>query len=136
MGQLWVFDVDGCLIDSLTGNSLRPGTAELLEHLQSSGATIVLWSAGGAEYAEGRAASHDIARYVHQFHAKDERDLDGRYIAHFVDHAGAVFVDDRPEDMPLGADVIAVSPYIGPNPHDHGLERAAIRVALTPRRIA
>ena len=33
----------------------------------------------------------------------------------------AVFVDDRPEDMPVGAAVIAVSPYLAHNPHDTGL---------------
>ena len=27
----WVFDVDGCLVDSLTGTSLRPGARELLD---------------------------------------------------------------------------------------------------------
>ncbi|HEY2811937.1 MAG TPA: HAD family hydrolase [Acidimicrobiales bacterium] len=136
MRELWVFDVDGCLIDSLTGNSLRPGTVALLEQLHSSGATIVLWSAGGAEYAEARATSHGIARYVHQFEAKQDRDPYGRYIPHFVNDTDAVFVDDRPEDMPLDADVITVSPYIGPNPHDRGLERAAARVTLRLRRTA
>src|SRR5581483_7077971 len=32
---VWVFDVDGCIVDSLTGTSLRPGARELLEHLRT-----------------------------------------------------------------------------------------------------
>ena len=136
MPETWVFDVDGCLIDSLTGKSLRPGAADLLEQLHASGRTIVLWSAGGAEYAEARATNHDIAKYVHSFHDKDERDLDGRYIPRFLSDSSAVFVDDRPEDMPLDADVIAVSPYIGPNPHDRGLGRAVAGDAVRARRTA
>jgi phosphoglycolate phosphatase-like HAD superfamily hydrolase len=132
--ETWVLDVDGCLIDSLTGMSLRPGAADLLEQLHSSGHMIVLWSAGGADYAEARATSHGIAEYVHRFHAKEARDLDGRYIPHFVDEDEVVvFVDDRPEDMPVGAAVITVSPYIGPNPHDRGLARAADHAALRSR---
>jgi len=26
---MWVFDIDGCLVDLLTGRSLRPGAREL-----------------------------------------------------------------------------------------------------------
>ena len=29
-GLVWAFDVDGCLVDSLTGTSLRPGALEVL----------------------------------------------------------------------------------------------------------
>ena len=32
----WVFDVDGCLVDSLTGTSLRPGARELLARLRAA----------------------------------------------------------------------------------------------------
>ena len=51
MGDVWVFDLDGCIVDSLTGSSLRPGTLELLARLRGSGATMVsgsltLYSAG------------------------------------------------------------------------------------------
>src|SRR5438552_6923083 len=129
MTQVWVFDLDGCLIDSLTGSSLRPGTAELLDDLRRAGHRVVLWSAGGAEYARRRAELHDIAARFDAFHAKSWRDPQGRYRTdHFLpDHHGVVFVHDRPEDMPEGADVIAVSPYVGGNAHDRGLATARTR---------
>jgi phosphoglycolate phosphatase-like HAD superfamily hydrolase len=126
----WVFDVDGCLVDSLSGRSLRPGAADLLAHLRAAGHTIVLWSAGGAEYARERAVEHAIADLCDAFHGKERRDGAGRYRCDaFVRAlAGAVFVDDRPEDMPVGADVIAVSPYLSHNVHDRGLDVVLARV--------
>jgi hypothetical protein len=39
-----------------------------------------------------------------------------------------VFVDDRPEDMPTGAEVVAVFPYLADNPHDRAL--AGVLAAL------
>ena len=45
-------------------------------------------------------------------------------------HDTAVFLDDRPEDMPGGADVIAISPYLVDNCHDRGLAIAARRAGL------
>jgi hypothetical protein len=121
-----VFDVDGTLVDSLTGTSLRPGALALLERLKSDGAAVLLWSAGGADYARQRAASVGIDHLVDHYHDKDGRDSDGRYsTAHVLaDLDCVVFVDDRPDDMPLGAAVIAVSPYLAPNPRDRGLDRA------------
>ncbi len=124
-----MFDVDGTLVDSLTGTSLRPGALALLERLKSAGATVLLWSAGGADYARQRAATAGIDHLVDSYHDKDGRDADGRYsTAHVLAEIdGVVFVDDRPDDMPLGADVIAVSPYLAPNPRDRGLDRALAR---------
>jgi len=125
----WVFDVDGCLIDSLTGTSLRPGAAPLLEALREQGHAVVLWSAGGAEYARDRASEHGIDLLVDAFHSKSSRDGDGRYVtAAFLDRLdAAIFVDDRPEDLPIGATIVAVSPYLSHDRHDRGLERAAAR---------
>jgi hypothetical protein len=120
----WLFDVDGTLIDSLSGTTLRPGAAELLERVRATGATVILWSAGGAEYARARAASLGIEHLVDEFHDKDGRDADGRYLLPpTVALAGATFVDDRPEDMPIGATVVAVSPYLSGNTHDRALAR-------------
>lgn len=132
---MWVFDVDGCLIDSLTGTSLRPGTLELLIHLRDGGARLVLWSAGGREYARRCAETHGVGHLFDLFAAKAERDPLGRYRAdHVVDGAiQAVFVDDRPEDMPVGATVVAVSPYIAPHPHDRGLAPVRRAAGLTDR---
>lgn len=126
-----MFDVDGCLIDSLSGSSLRPGAPELLRHLRQRGCTVLLWSAGGADYAELRMRPHGMDRLFHGFHDKDERDVDGRYIPTFLDDPRlAVFVDDRPEDMPIGAEVVTVSPYLSDTPWDRGLAPAAARAGL------
>ncbi|MET0908328.1 MAG: hypothetical protein ABWZ99_02575 [Ilumatobacteraceae bacterium] len=125
----WVFDVDGTLVDSLTGTSLRPGALRLLERIRASNATVLLWSAGGADYARQRAVAAGIDHLVDGYHPKEGRDADGRYSTAHVLAAldGVVFVDDRPGDMPVGADVVAVSPYLAPNPHDHGLAAAVAR---------
>jgi long-chain acyl-CoA synthetase len=131
---VWVFDVDGCIIDSLTGTSLRPGARELLQHLRAEpGSRVVVWSAGGDDYARRRARALDIEHLADAFHNKEHRDDDGRYRTdHFLpDPSDAVFVDDRPEDLPVGARVIAVSPYLAANPHDRGLDPAARFAGLT-----
>jgi long-chain acyl-CoA synthetase len=130
--RTWVFDVDGCLIDSLTGTSLRPGAASVLDHLRGGGHRLLLWSAGGAEYALRRAAAQAIEHLFHGFHDKASRDGAGRYEVHAlgVDIGTAVFVDDRPEDMPVGADVIAVRPYLAHSPHDRGLDVVARRAGM------
>ena len=125
--QRWVFDVDGSVIDSLTGSSLRPGTAALITALRAAFVTVVWWSAGGDDYALARAEQHAVDALVDQFAAKEGRDGNGRYLTHHVagDGDDVVFVDDRPEDLPIGATVIAVSPYLAHNPRDRGLEGAA-----------
>ena len=128
----WVFDVDGCLVDSLTGSSLRPGARDLLAHLADRGTRVVLWSAGGDDYARARAEQFEVAGFVHEFHSKDERDGNGHYLtAHLGVEAGhAVFVDDRPEDLAQGLDVRAVSPYLSDDRHDRGLEEVARSAGL------
>jgi hypothetical protein len=135
VAAVWVFDVDGCLIDSLGSTSLRPGTAALLDHLRGEGARLLLWSAGGADYARDRMAALGVDDRFHGFFDKEGRDGDGRYVTGFLtDLDGVVFVDDRPEDLPLGADVVAVSPYLSHNRHDRGLrfawERAGLDLAI------
>ncbi len=123
----WVFDVDGCLVDSLTGSSLRPGARDLLAHLAGRGAWVILWSAGGDEYARARAEQFELDDFVDTFHAKAERDRDGHYVtAHLgVEPGHVVFVDDRPEDLAGDLDVRAVSPYLADDRHDRGLEEVA-----------
>jgi len=123
----WIFDVDGCVVDSLLGTSLRPGAREILEHLHAHRIDVIWWSAGGADYAEKRAARFDVDHLVGRFAAKDERDENGRYDTVHLDIAlvDVVFVDDRPEDMPVGAAVVAVPPYLIENHRDRGLKRAA-----------
>jgi long-chain acyl-CoA synthetase len=123
----WIFDVDGCLVDSLTGTSLRPGTRELLIHLRGQQHTVIWWSAGGEDYSRNRATQFDVHDLVDAFYGKDHRDDQGRYRTdHFLSPGReAVFVDDRPEDVPVGATVISVAPYLAHNPHDRGLHHVA-----------
>jgi FMN phosphatase YigB (HAD superfamily) len=133
----WVFDVDGCLVDSLTGMSLRPGAREILEHL--AGRTrVYLWSAGGDDYARARAGQFGVDHLVSGYFSKEARDADGCYLTtHLpVSRGTAVFVDDRPEDLVAQLDVLAVSPYLAEDRHDRGLEQVARRAGLSasPRR--
>jgi hypothetical protein len=122
----WVFDVDGCVIDSLSGSSVRPLAAELFTFLREHGVAIVLWSAGGEEYALARAREVGVEALVDSCHAKQGRDRDGRRT---IDHLGVVaetttFVDDRDDEIPEALRSVIVSPYLAPDPHDRGLERA------------
>jgi phosphoserine phosphatase len=130
----WVFDVDGCLIDSLTGTSLRPGARDVLEHRARQGRHIILWSAGGEAYARARAEEFGLDHLVSGCFAKDRRDSDGCYLtAHLPLHPHrSVFVDDHPEDLPRSLDVLAVSPYLRDDPRDRGLQRVARRAGLVP----
>jgi phosphoserine phosphatase len=121
MPDVWVIDVDATLVDSLSGSSLRPGAMELLERLRDARAAVLLWSAGGAAYARERATQHGLGHLVTAYHGKDRRDASGRLGAPVAAAGAIVYVDDKPEDLPLGADVIAVSPYLSDNPHDRGL---------------
>jgi phosphoglycolate phosphatase-like HAD superfamily hydrolase len=131
--ETWVFDVDGTVVDSLSGTSLRPHAEALLTHLRGRGCRLLLWSAGGAAYARQRAQEHALEAFVDDFHDKQGRDSAGRYVVHRFLGAleGAVFVDDRPEDLPVGAEVVAVSPYLAPDLHDRGLHPAFRRAGLT-----
>ncbi len=128
----WVFDVDGCLVDSLTGTSLRPGARELLGHL-GSGGCVLLWSAGGGDYARDRAEQFRVDGHVSGYFPKEGRGADGCYLTgHLpVDPRRTVFVDDRPEDLPRELEVLAVSPYLAEDPHDHGLRAVAQRAGLS-----
>ncbi len=131
--ECWVFDVDGCLIDSLTGSSLRPGARAILEHLAAEGRRVVLWSAGGDTYAQARAEQLHVDHLVDGCFAKDGRDADGCYRTSHLPLGGrrAVFVDDRCEDLAPGLDVLAVSPYLADDPFDRGFEDVARQAGLT-----
>lgn len=136
--MIWAFDLDGTLIGSIRGDRLRPGAVELLAALAERGATCVMWSAGGGDYAERKAREHGIDDHFAGFYSKADRDAGARYrVDHLpLRHRPHVFVDDSPVDLPLDATVIAVSQFLGGNDADHalfavlmGLERhlAAIR---------
>ena len=121
--EFWVFDVDGCLFDSDTGRCWRPGATRLIQHLHDARCRVILWSAGGAEYARERALDCKVGHLFHGFHYKERRDANGKYLVHFIeDLTRAVLVDDRPEDLPTTeVEVIAVRPYLVENPRDQGL---------------
>jgi FMN phosphatase YigB (HAD superfamily) len=131
MSTVWAFDVDGCLIDSITGTSLRPLARPLLEHLRAQGSTVVLWSAGGRDYARRKAELVGIDDLIHAFYDKDERGGDGRYlVAHLADeHRPHVCVDDQPEELPADVDAVGVTAYLAHNPHDLGLAPVLERIA-------
>jgi hypothetical protein len=129
-GPIWAFDVDGCLIDSVTGGSLRPLARDVLESLHAQGVTVVLWSAGGGDYARRRAQEHGLHDLVHAYYDKDARDADGRYlVTHLADeHQPAVCVDDQPDEMPAHVEIVGVVSYLAPDPHDRGLAPLLARV--------
>ncbi|HUC04449.1 MAG TPA: HAD family hydrolase [Acidimicrobiales bacterium] len=125
----WVFDVDGCLVDSLTGTSLRPGTRALLGQLRSRGVTVLVWSAGGAEYAQRRVTQFALGGLVAGCHAKGERDPDGAYgAAHLPVRTDAVFVDDHPEELGAHLHVVGVRSYLSPDSSDVDLDALARRL--------
>jgi hypothetical protein len=76
-------------------------------------------------------AALGMAERFHGFFDKEVRDDDGRYVPSFLaDLDGVVFVDDRPEDMPVGAETVAVAPYLAENRFDRGLQPACERAGL------
>ena len=120
---VWAFDLDGTLIGSIRNDRLRPGTGELLTALGERHITCVLWSAGGAAYAERKAREHGIADAFAAFYDKAQRDSDRRYVVdHFApEHFPDVFVDDSPGDLAAGAHVIRVRQFLGGNDADRSL---------------
>ena len=130
----WVFDIDGSLVDSLSGTSLRPGARSLLTHLASREDQVLFWSAGGQKYAAERAAQFGLESLVSGCFGKEGRDDTGFYLTmHLALGPGrTIFVDDRPEDLSPDLTVIAVSPYLADDPHDRGLEKVARRAGIAP----
>ena len=131
---VWVFDVDGTLIGSVRSKTLRPGAMELLDTLREANTTLVLWSAGGAEYAERMLAQFQADHYFAAFYAKEHRGPDGRYLIDHLrpEHRPGTLVDDYPDDVPVTCRVMGVPQFLGGNPSDAGL-RPAIEIARSMR---
>lgn len=96
---------------------------ELLETLKDGGATIVLWSAGGAEYAQRMLEQFDLAHFFSGFYAKEHRCERGLYRIDHIDarHQPDTFVDDYPGEVPDTGRRIGVPQFLGGNPNDRGL---------------
>ncbi|HEY1704271.1 MAG TPA: haloacid dehalogenase-like hydrolase [Trebonia sp.] len=118
--DVWAFDVDGALVDLLGGQTLRPHAHALLSELRRRGHVIVVWSAGGADYARRKAAATGIDALVDAYYDKAGRDDDGRRTAgHFAaGHRPTVFVDDAPEEVPARGTALGVRPFLAPGQHD------------------
>lgn len=114
----------------MSGVSLRPHAREILTTLHASGATLVLWSAGGAQHAADMATRHGLAHLFAGIYDKvGQGDAGCLTVAHLpMPHRPRVVVDDRPEESPAGTVVIGVSPYIAPDDHDRGLTSLRERV--------
>lgn len=130
----WVFDVDGCLIDLISGSSLRPLVTEVFDALRENGIDIVVWSAGGGDYARRRAATLGFEAQVVAFHSKSERDANGCWCSATIDaaHRPVMFVDDRPDELSPARSVMGVRPYIASSRHDRGLEEVLRTARTTP----
>jgi hypothetical protein len=92
--------------------------------LRDRGVAVLLWSAGGAEYAWRRAEDTGIGDLVDAAFDKvrDGPSQPWDLPAELVDAPPAVLVDDMPEDVPQVGEVVSVRRYLGPNPHDTGLQ--------------
>jgi NLI interacting factor-like phosphatase len=124
----WLFDLDGCLVDSFDGTSLRPLARELLEALRARGHGVDIWSAGGHEYAERVATRVGIRDLIGNFWTKD-RGVTGKWTLPLaLNDFRVVCVDDQPDGVPTEVEKISVFPYLGPNPHDQVLRKLLDRV--------
>lgn len=122
----WALDLDGTLVDLLTGTRLRPGARELVSLLSGAGVRVVLWSAGGSGYAQDRAQRLGLAPLVSAYYDKVRSGPEEPWLTGHMPAADrpSVMVDDQPEYCPASACVIAVRPYISPDVSDTGLAPA------------
>jgi len=122
VGRPWLFDVDGCLVDLTSATTARPMAAEILAALAGAGVPVIIWSAGGADYArramERVGLDSDRLRYEEKV-----RGADGRWALGFLseDEEPVVCVDDDLSGVPVGVRAIGVRPFIGPMERDSGL---------------
>lgn len=130
--SIWAFDIDGTVIGAIRSDVLRPGVVEVFQAIHQSGSRVVLWSAGGSEYAERMATNHGITEMVSGYFEKPDRMGSAHYtIEHIPEsHRPSVFVDDSPSDLPPHWDVIAVDQFMGSNLHDRGLDVVMQRLRL------
>lgn len=123
--------MDGTIIDAMSGSVLRPLVRETFTAVHKLGEAVVLWSAGGAEYARRKANERGVDQLVTDYFSKTTRTDDGRFDASAITAVYDVvcFVDDLPTDAPSSHELIRVNPYLGSSPHDSGLAVVLRRVA-------
>jgi phosphoglycolate phosphatase-like HAD superfamily hydrolase len=133
--DVWVFDVDGTLIGSVRSDRLRPGVEELITTLEASNTTLVVWSAGGAEYAERMLGQFGLAHRFRAFYHKETRNAAGRYQVDHMhpEHRPGTLVDDYPGEVTERGRIIGVRQFLGGNPADDGL-REALEIARAAAR--
>ena len=76
-----MFDVDATILDGMSGRVLRPLVRETFAELVARGRMVVLWSAGGEQYAQRKAADHALDSHVAACFGKDRRSDDGTFEA-------------------------------------------------------
>jgi long-chain acyl-CoA synthetase len=125
---VWLFDLDGCLVDSLTASHVRPHAKRLLDALIADGVEVRIWSAGGADYAREVASRVGLADRVTSFHDKVRLPTGHWQLPDLAQPVRLVCVDDQPEGVPPEVHTIAVHPYIGEHRHDRTFARLLDRL--------
>ena len=121
---VWLFDIDGTIVDSFDAQHLRPLVTELFAAIRANGATVAVWSAGGIRHATRVLARHGLAEQVEACFDKAVDDGGMWVLPTELDAGGTtvVCVDDQPAQLPLAIDRhIIVFPYLGADPHDRAL---------------
>jgi hypothetical protein len=120
--EVWLFDLDGCLVDSFAATDLRPMAHDALGAVRAAGARVVLWSAGGVDYALRVAERLGIHVHFDDVLAK-QRGTDGRWLLDAsLASAAVTCVDDQPDGLPEGVRAVGLFPYVGPNANDRALQ--------------
>jgi len=130
--DLWLFDLDGCLVDSLGATTLRPLAHDALGAVRATGARVVLWSAGGVDYARRVAERVGIAIHFDEVLVK-ERGPGGRWqLDPSIVGTAVTCVDDQPDELPAEVRIVGLFPYVGPNAHDRALQAVIDLVRRDP----
>lgn len=110
--------VDGTIIDSLTGRSVRPGTADVLSCVWAQGCSACSGAPVGAAMRAGVPSS--TASAISSSACTPNSATTGHLAATFLaDPSSATFVDDRPEDLCDVWQIQSVTPSVAHDPYDN-----------------